>query len=107
MPNDWLLRNSSHACHCDVVGRATRTANSAGDDVADEAQAVAEQLVEALDVRVHVGREARRREPVGDQQVERRRAATNTSEEHGEQREPWRRMTPQNTSARPSPSCQR
>ena len=32
MPNDWLLRNSSHDCHCDVVGRATRTAKHAGDE---------------------------------------------------------------------------
>ena len=83
MPNDWLLRNSSHSCHCDVVGRATSSASSAGAEVPEQPQAVAEQLVEPLDVRVHVGREPRRREPVGDQQVD----AGEQRERREEQRE--------------------
>ena len=64
-----------------------------------------EHLVEALDVRVHVGRERLGRGPVGDVQVE--------PGEHQEQREETRKSatfvhnTPQNTSLRPSESCHR
>ena len=41
-----------------------------GDAVTHHTETLAEQLVEPLDVRMHIGRELRRCSPVGDQQVE-------------------------------------
>ena len=56
-----------------------------GPAVAQQAQAVPEDLVEALHERVGVGREARRREPVGDHQVDAGQEGER-EEEHPEQR---------------------
>ena len=51
-------------------------------EVAEQAQAVPEQLVEPLDVGMHVRREVRRREAVGDQQVDPGQHGERAEEQH-------------------------
>ena len=79
-----LLRNSSHSCQCDVAGNARMSPSTAAVGIADETQSTAEHLVEALDDGMHVGREVRGGQAVGDGQVE-TRDHQEGREEHPEQ----------------------
>ena len=98
MPNSRALRNSSQLCHWAIAGRARISANSAGGRVAHEPEPLAEHVVETFDVRVHVGRERRRRGPVGDEQVE-RRDHREDQEEPDEQGELGADHTPEHVAA--------
>ena len=67
-------------------GEGDEQGEEAGGEVAEGAEAVPEQLVEALDVRVDVGRESGRSELVGDEQVDADQRGEREEEEHEQRR---------------------
>ncbi len=83
------LRNSRQ---CDDDGHQQRRG------VPDQPQTLAEHLVEALDVRVHVRRERRRRGAIGDEQVDERKHQER-QEEPGEERQLGADDTPEHITA--------
>ena len=85
MPNGCELRNSSQSCHWPTAGAANSRPASSGDADAQQPQAVPEELVEALDEGMGVGRERRRRQAVGDDQVEDGQRREGAAEQHEHQ----------------------
>lgn len=74
MPNDLLLRNISQSCQRLMVkALRSKNPNTMATTRPEDAHAVPEELVEALDQRVRVGRERSGRQPIGDDEVQQRK----------------------------------